>query len=371
MTSAPGLEQRTATLRAQLAQRLAEAGELPDPAWRAAFERVPRHVFVPYFYAPGGDRIAHDVPEQREQWLAQVYDDKALVTHRTRGVATSSSSQPSLMASMLHALDVTDTTTMLEVGTGTGYNAALLAHRLGNDRVTTVDVLPELTEAASARLSTAGYRPRVVTGDGALGHPEGGPYDRIIATCRVGSVPSAWLEQLAGDGLLVAPVGTGLARVRKTGTGKAQGRFIGPAWFMPLRAGDGCGTPHGNLAALDDAEPRVGRLPASALADVRFRFLASLVEPGLTWQYPSTDARGVPTSARCWAADGSIAGIDEDGRVTQAGPRGLWTALEEAHDLYERAGAPEHDRYGLVLTPSEQRVWLDAPEGPSWPLPTG
>jgi protein-L-isoaspartate(D-aspartate) O-methyltransferase len=367
MSTDPGLATEAAALRAKLAQALADDGAVNTPAWRAAFESVPRHVFVPCFYGPGGKRIAAGDPDTREEWLAGVYSDRSLITHRTDGGVTSSSTQPSLMAKMLDALDVTDDSRALEIGTGTGYNAALLAHRLGDDKVTTVDVLPELTEAARARLAEAEYAPRVVTGDGALGHLATGPYDRIIATCRVNRVPLPWLRQLAGDGLILSPLGNGLARIRPTGPDSAEGRFIGPASFMPLRQGEDNGVPRGNLSLLDDAEPRPSALPAALLANGAFRFLVSIVEPDLMWQYGQIND-GIPADARCWTADGSIAALDEDGTAREAGPRPLWTHLEEAYDIFRGAEHPGHDRYGLTVTPEGQRVWLDSPDGPAWSL---
>lgn len=103
------------------------------------------------------------------------YADAPLATRLRDGELVSSSSQPSLMAMMLVALRVRDGDRVLEIGAGTGYNAALLAHRLGDDCVTTVDLEPEITEAARRHLADAGYHPAVVTGDGARGVPERAP----------------------------------------------------------------------------------------------------------------------------------------------------------------------------------------------------
>lgn len=138
--------QDAAAARAKLAQSLVDAGDLTDPAWRDAFEAVPRHLFVPYFYDHTGRKISVDDPETRTQWFTAVHEDRALVTHRTDGAATSSSSQPSIMATMLEALQVEGGFGMrvLEIGTGTGYNAALLSHRLGALNVTSIDTEPEL-----------------------------------------------------------------------------------------------------------------------------------------------------------------------------------------------------------------------------------
>jgi protein-L-isoaspartate O-methyltransferase len=110
-------------------------------------------------------------PQHREQWLDAVYRDQTLITKVVQvqfqpplapgsyPMYTCSSTAPALMLSMLEALNVTDDSQVLEIGTGTGYNAALLCQRLGSDRVTSVDIDPELIELARARLAANGYHP--------------------------------------------------------------------------------------------------------------------------------------------------------------------------------------------------------------------
>lgn len=365
----PGLDEQAAALRAKLAQALSDSGDLVDPAWRDAFEHVPRHLFVPAYYDNSGRRISGDDPDTREQWLAGVYADRTLITQRTDGAPTSSSTVPSLMAEMLEALNITDDdTTVLEIGTGTGYNSALLAHRLGERRVTTLDLTDELTGPARERLAMAGYRPRVITGDGAHGHVAAAPYGRILATCGIESVPLAWLDQLAHDGLILAPLGLGLARIHRTGPRTAEGRFIGTAAFMPLRHSKETGTPKGDLAQLDDVPGRASTLPTAMLFNNAFRFLVGIVEPGLVWQYDLDDTHA-PSGARVWSPDGSIAGLATDGTVAEAGPRRLWSHLEEAYAVFRDKDEPTPDRYGVTVNGTTQHVWLDTPDGPSWPLP--
>ena len=230
-------------LRNRMVRRIVAGGGLTDPAWRAAFAEVPRHLFV-----PGYDRPADEMDARRRlRWLAAAYADQPIATHVVAGELVSSISQPSLMALMCEALDVGTGQRVLEIGAGTGYNAALLAHRLGPDTVTTVDLDEEITAAARAHLAGYGTPAArsvvVVTGDGALGHQDRAPYDRIVATCELPGIPPAWLRQCVPGGRILAPFATGLVLLTVRGPTSAEGRFLStPAFFVPLR-GTGGGTP--------------------------------------------------------------------------------------------------------------------------------
>jgi protein-L-isoaspartate(D-aspartate) O-methyltransferase len=154
----------------------------------------------------------------------------------------SSSTKPDLMIRMLEALDVTDGMRVLEIGTGTGYNAALLSHRLGSAQVCSVDIDPHLVSQARQRLTRLGYTPTVATADGADGLPAHAPFDRIIATCALFAVPAAWIAQLRPGGLALAhiegPLGAGnLLALRRGDAQVLEGRFL-PWWgcFMRRRA---------------------------------------------------------------------------------------------------------------------------------------
>ncbi|MGH3809114.1 MAG: protein-L-isoaspartate(D-aspartate) O-methyltransferase, partial [Pseudonocardiaceae bacterium] len=121
-----------------LADELVTAGKLTSPAWRAAVRAVPRHVFVPSFYVQRDGAMVAVEATSGQEWLEAVYSNTALVTKIGRGepggpaVFLSSSSTPGLMTRMLEALDVDEGHRVLEIGTGTGYNAALLSHPLGD-----------------------------------------------------------------------------------------------------------------------------------------------------------------------------------------------------------------------------------------------
>ncbi|MFC4612253.1 methyltransferase domain-containing protein [Streptomyces maoxianensis] len=179
--------------RQQMAAALA-AGSSSE--WSDAFASVPRHLFVPRFYRQGTNGTWQPIAWGEPGYLEAVYSDAALTTQLDdRGVPTSSSSQPSIMLSMLQALDAAEGHRVFELGTGTGYNLGLLAHRLGDTNVTSVDIDPGLIETAVRNLQQAGFSPTVAVGDGAQGYPSRAPYDRIISTVGVHMIPQPLLQQ--------------------------------------------------------------------------------------------------------------------------------------------------------------------------------
>lgn len=196
-----------------------------------AFRTVLRHWFLPG--AP----------------LEEVYSDVAVVTHRgPDGVPISSSSQPAIMASMLHQLDVQPGQRVLEIGTGTGYNAALLGQLVGpQGRVTTVDLDRQICSAAERHLEVAGAaNVSVVTGDGWTAAGGLGMFDRIEATVGVSDLPTTWVDQLEPDGILVAPLwlraGLQVSAAFKKVDGGLQSMSAEPCGFMRLQ-GLGAGDP--------------------------------------------------------------------------------------------------------------------------------
>jgi protein-L-isoaspartate O-methyltransferase len=288
-------------LRHRMVRRIVAGGGLRDPAWRAAFEEVPRHLFVPVYYRgepgdPGQGRYAADDPDPRRRlrWLTGAYGDQPVATLVAGGELVSSSSQPSLMALMCEALDVREGQRVLEIGAGTGYNAALIAHRLGGTgAVTTMDLDVAITASARANLAAYGtpeaLSVTVVTGDGVLGHPPGAPYDRVMATCELPSVPPGWTEQCRPGARILAPFASGLVLLTVLGPGRAEGRFLpGPAYFVPLRGlGAGIGPPSvGGEPSLLDRHPARTRFGLSVEGRRQWIWLDSPDGPD-TWPVPA------------------------------------------------------------------------------------
>jgi protein-L-isoaspartate(D-aspartate) O-methyltransferase len=176
--------------RNRMVARLWSTGRLADPAVEDAFRAVPRHLFLP------------DLP------VAEAYADEAVAVQRIEGIATSSASQPSMMAIMLEQLAVRPGDRVLEIGAGTGYNAALLARIVGpTGAVTSVDIDPDLIDSAGRHLAAAGVSGvRLVCADGALGYPPDAPYDRIVLTVGSSDVRPDWVTQLVAGGRLLLPL---------------------------------------------------------------------------------------------------------------------------------------------------------------------
>ncbi|MFJ6212403.1 rRNA adenine N-6-methyltransferase family protein [Streptomyces sp. NPDC092296] len=233
----------------RLADMLRAGGALHSEAVADAFAAVPRHAFISGHYLGGGPgRTVLDPEHPDGELLALAYADRGIMTHTPADEAGgySSASQPAVVARMLEAAQLTEGTRVLEIGAGTGYNAALIS-RLTRTPVTTVEASPVVAAEARAALRRTGHseqRVRVVTGDGYAGHAGGGPWDRIIVTCGIAGLSPHWLDQLAPHGSVIAPLAHAgvhpLARISGHGDG-VVGRLVTMADFMnatgPLYAG--------------------------------------------------------------------------------------------------------------------------------------
>ncbi|MFF0863468.1 methyltransferase domain-containing protein [Nonomuraea sp. NPDC003560] len=209
-------------LRQAMVAGLRERQEIADDVADALLA-VPRHLFL-----PGVDpRTA--------------YRDVPVVTRRDEhGLPVSSSSQPSVMATMLGQLGVEPGHRVLEIGAGTGYNAALLAHLAGPDgRVVSLDLDAGIVRDARRNLAAAGFpQVEVVCADGGEGFAGAAPYDRVIAAVGVWDLAPAWLDQLAPGGRLVVPLdlrGVQVSVALERSGGHWAGRTVAPCGFMRLR----------------------------------------------------------------------------------------------------------------------------------------
>ncbi|MFI9236923.1 ATP-grasp peptide maturase system methyltransferase [Streptomyces sp. NPDC053079] len=390
-------EHRAAELRERLAQQLEDGGHLRSPAWRAAVETVPRHECVRTFFrrsqGPRGTLWTPVVPTQENAstWLEEAYADTTLVTQLDGGThpadvaepvhgdPTSSSTLPSLVVRMLEDLDPRDGDRVLEVGTGTGYSTALMCERLGSKHVTSIEFDPAAAGRARAAISAAGYEPTLVNDDGLLGYAKNAPYDRLIATCSVRTIPATWLEQVRPGGTIVTTVsgwlyGSGLVRLTVGEDRTAEGRFLpGTVSFMIARPQAAPPLTGASDLLAQAAEERPTQVGPEILSDWTPQFVAQLAVPAAQYLGMATDG-GPMADHLIDLPSQSFASLVPDGKdgylVRQGGPLRLWDAVEDAIDTWKAAGTPPQTEFGLTVTPQRQRVWLGSPEGPGWDLPT-
>jgi len=397
-----------ARLRRDLVAHLVGRGHLRDERTTEAFATVAREHFLPALAERSG--------------LAAVYRDEVVVTRRdgTTGAPLSSSSQPAIMADMLEMLDVRPGARVLEIGAGTGYNAALLCHLAGEaGSITSVELDPVVADEARAHLRAAGAPARVVVGDGRLGVEDAGPFDRIVATASVDSIPRAWCDQLVPGGLLVVPLRLSpvLGAVQAVvALRRVRGGFDLVAatggGFLPLRA-DPASAPPVRAARVTAADPSgTGEQAPPPLVDITGPALAGLDRDGrrdllltalgfgrsrrigVDWPvigpalelYVALDLPeerlvdgahagatlpGTRTVGTLDAVDGSLAFlVVTDGRAAVFGYGGpaAERALVAAARRWARAGWPGIDRLAITVRygPERPHAWRSLRRGDQW-----
>lgn len=385
----PGRRRPGSSVRQQVGFALVSAGALTSE-WLSAYALVPRRAFLPHHIWPfdreTGQAVHVSRTDDARRWQEYADADVPIVTQWDDGepegsrpgrLPTSSASMASLTFHMLDVLTVDEDSRVLEIGTGTGWNAALLAHRAGDENVVSVEVDESVADRARKALHQFGALVKVVHGDGLHGAPDHAPFDRVIATCGVRQVPFDWVAQTRPLGVIVAPWGTGftheeaLVRLRvHTGGGIAQGHFVGPVEFMKLRAHRIPPVDHEAYA------PQLGSPAVEESAEVaseiasggRFSpllFALGLRVPDCAFT-PAEKRNGAQPlwfhsrDDRSWAC----VFLSEDGpaKVWQHGPRRLWDEVRVGHAWWHAQGRPEWARFGLTVTPAGQHVWLDEPD---------
>ncbi|WP_158557932.1 methyltransferase domain-containing protein [Spongiactinospora gelatinilytica] len=352
-------------------------GDIGDRV-KAAVRAVPRDQFIPpvgLVSRPRPHLIDRDTDP--DGWWDAVYSDTSIVTQLDDGTTdlkslsgdyTSSASAPSTVADLLQRLELELGHRVLEIGTGTGWTAALLSHLVGEQNVTSIEVDAAVAEQAAKNLSAAGHTPHLVVGDGTKGAPDRAPFDRVHVTCGIRQVPYAWVEQTRPGGVIVLPwcpeFGTNhTLRLVVLPDGIAHGRFPGFASYMLMRSqrmpgwhkDDGTGQ-----RRTTRIDPRtIGNAPPGAdLAIAAITGLRAFVEDdddGYRLWVVDTET---PSQ---WAAVTYKAGAEEF-PVYQLGDRPVWDEAVDAYFRWVDWGEPRRDRFGMTVSPDGQQVWLDTPQ---------
>ncbi|MGW0562916.1 protein-L-isoaspartate O-methyltransferase [Streptomyces sp. NPDC003016] len=365
-----------AELRHRLARTMDAEGTWPtDSPWvRAAVENLPRHRFAPdrVWTWDGSAYVPVDRGAAPGRWAELVYPgpDGSTITQVTDGLPSSSLSCQSVVVDMLDSLMVDSGHRVLELGTGLGWNAALLGARAGAGNVTSVEADPQLAAVSREHLKAAGAEVPVEVGDGTYGFPERRPYDRLMATYAVDQVPWAWVEQVRPGGRIVTPWGR-LGHVALTVAADGQsasGWMQGLAMFMPSR-GTHAGRPWHEVRGddLPDTDGPFNRDLRPLHSDWNLLFALRVVLPDV--QITTEENAGVTA----WLHDGHSSWAtlvaQEDGPAVayQGGPRRLAEEIDQAWQKWQDAGAPSLYDFGMTRTPDQQYIWSgDKDTGLRW-----
>lgn len=339
--------------------------------WAQVMARVPRERFVPDRVwrqeqgRVGNDFVPVDRAEEPERWTAMVAADEPVVTQVNNGrpdadgtgrEVTSSSSDRRVVLEMLRLLDARPGETVLEIGTGTGWNAALLTE--GGARVVSLEVDKQLAETALTTLVQAGYeRVTVIGGDGLLGWEEEAPYDRLIATVGVSTVPATWVRQTGIGGRLVVPLTNRwrpcTIELERTRNG-ATGRIAADSAFMAVRA------QHQRRDSAYTATETNGRCelhPHALAGDPNAATAIGQRVSGISWSWKMSNGCVLLS---LHGDDGqSWAWLDDEGDTAQAGPRQLLDEVVAAYDWWVRQGKPAREDWLITVDlTGRQRIEL-------------
>ncbi|MGW0807427.1 methyltransferase domain-containing protein [Nonomuraea sp. NPDC002799] len=369
----------------RLITTLDPVGDISEPI-KDAVRAVPRHLFIPPvgLVVEDGPPYLIDRDADPGTWWDAVYSRRIIVTQlddgetdlsTLRGDSTSSASAPSTVADLLNRLQPEPDDRVLEIGTGTGYTAALLSHLVGDrGEVTSIEVDPAVAEQAAKNLSAAGLQPRLLVGDGALGCPDGAPVDRVHVTCGIRDIPYAWVQQCRPGAVIVLPWHPGYGtshclRLEVQDDGTAVGEVVGFAGYMMIRSQ----RPRPNTPQLPGEERRHYRTALDPRALDQLGAGADLAIAALTGVRSTTetgcDADG--EYVRLWVSDQAdpsswAVATWRPGRVDhgvqQVGDRPLWDEVLQAYAQWVDWGEPHWEDFGITIGPEGQQVWLGTPE---------
>ena len=368
-----------------LAKELRSAGDLSAEC-ASAFETVRREQFVPDKIWVRPDYAEPHVPVDRvnepEKWLSYVYSDRVLVTQFDDGATkwpdvgrrpTSSASMPSVVAGMLTSLAPESDDSVLEIGTGTGFNAALLAEMVGGDgNVTTIEIEEKIASAARRNLDRAGCRWVNVDVADASTKVFDDKFDCVIATAgvHVGQLPYSWVACTRPGGTILAPMRADLAsgplvKFEVGDDGTARGRAVRMrVGFMELRSHRVRSLPLAELPSVNAGFISNSRInPFDALSNEDSRWALAVALPSCRYEIEEVTqyrrheiAWLMDPMSESWAC---VAPCSEDMyTVRQFGPRRLWDEAVRALDWWKRKGEPPIEAWTWTVDNGRQTVTL-------------
>ena len=374
------------TLVDRYVRELMADGAIRSGPVERAFRTVPRHRLVETFYhwtakSQDSTPIHHDPEHSVPGHLELIYSNTALGTRFVDGMPASSTSQPSLVAEMLELLELAPGIRVLEVGAGTGYNAALMAEIVGEQSlITTVDIQQDVVEQTRRLLAQSGYGEiEVLHGDGFDGTPARAPFDRIVATVGCPDLSPRWSEQLAASGFMLIPLEHAAIHPlvqAKVGTAGLHGLVVGWSGFMPMQGTIGQQDlwprgfiiPGGDRGPAKDqiqeepGFPELGtgeRLGGSDRTrdETDFHFFLAISDPRACW---GGSGIGLSEGTNGWAAGG-------DGKLRWMSNRSLAEELTAYYHEWQSRGRPGIRDYRLSFEPRDAEPGVSRRDG-TWIL---
>ncbi|HBR10187.1 TPA: protein-L-isoaspartate(D-aspartate) O-methyltransferase [Candidatus Acetothermia bacterium] len=344
-----------------------------------AFSRVERHKLLEWFYLTddkgeieyqGWRATKRDVDAQNPDpdLLKIIYSNTSLLTKIN---PPSSTSQPSLVASMLELLELKRGMNLLEIGAGTGYNAALMQEIVGKKgHITTIDIQEDVVEQTRRLLKASGYGEiEVIAADGADGFPEKALYDRIIATVGCPDISFCWLEQLRGNGFMLIPLQHGiegsdpLIRIWKERE-RLVGRVVGLSGFMSIQGELAIEqrVPFAIQATLRDKKPAAEYPLPDLLEEMqKFREKKQWVEScSFPFFLTIADERTFGSGLGLWDEEKGVIVVKRD-KLVLYGDKSLYQDLKIFCEQWERLGKPKLSDWQLEFVPFDHAG--EIPEG--------
>jgi len=377
----------------QYVDALVESGVVTSKSVERALREVQRHRFLDGWYrleATNLRAVFHPVDYDRDhptpEQLEVIYSNQALVTAVEHSMPTSSTSQPSLVACMLELLGLRPGMRVLEVGTGTGYNAALLAKIVGPGAdVYTIDLQEDVAERARNYLRTEGHSNiQVFHRDGYIGVLEAAPFDRIVATVGCSDISPCWIEQLKPDGSMLIPLQHGhfdpLVEVRRNPEEprRAVGRIVERSGFMPIqgemdwvnpwrsaRISGMPSTPLWSRPLPDSLSPSDGE--ASVYKDPRhrgFHFFLTLASRDHWFTNRGYGLADTGTGSALVVTTESVEGFSATGHVKSL--ESLHERFVYLFELWEQLGCRYPEDYALSFVPKGEPPVTEANSDRTW-----